>query len=405
MKIKLSFLNFTIIFLLFSQYAYANPLGDLINGLKEIQNNLDNISKNSKNQALSTNISNKVNLSTDLSKTVEVVGVGETLDTSKEDAVRQAVQKTVGSYVSSDLIVKNDIVIKDKVISLSAAFVEKTEVLTQLKREDGLYETKIRATVSSNKLRKALEDNNIATTDLDSESLFGEALSKLDNTNSIIALWAGMMKKFPESAVKTTLVGKPNINPMIDDDVLMSFTAVVSWESNYRDEFIRVMKLTGDIITGKHDTPIDLGYESENTPVSLEVKNKILEHNISQLINKNTKSLSINLNIKNASGEVVGQIKNCLSKNYKYQNDPTNPFISHGSINVFGFPYEQGFLDIYSSKYSENMKIDFESRKFWLEAKNRNEFFLHVNEVVKRDLIKEFKTLDIVIGECSSYSS
>lgn len=413
MKKQLTFLSLLIISLS-ARTVSAGPLENLLNELNSIKKTFESaasgattkqsspsINQNDSSEDLFGNAGKSTSsaVATPSSKIVEATGVGETLDLAKEDAIRQAVQKAVGSYVSSDLITKNDDVIKDKVISLSAGFVEKTEITSQNKREDGLFETKIKATVTSTKLRRALEDQNIATTDLDSESLFGEALTKLDNTNSTLDLWAGMMKKFPQSAVRTVLIGKPKIDSIKDDDVLMTFTTLVGWEPKFRDEFISVMKNTGDIIIGKHDTLLDLGYKSSNRPVSLNVVDKILEKQIYQLIRNNTKSLSINLHIKNSAGEVVRQISNCLSKGFYYKKDPTNPFIGKG-INVYGFPYEDGHLDIYSSRYHIQMKQDYEDRKFWLEAKDSDGFYLHVKEVVKRDMIKEFKAVDIVIGDC-----
>ncbi|MDO9204652.1 hypothetical protein [Methylotenera sp.] len=401
--------------------TYAGGLEGILKGLKELQDSIGSIAPSIKTQTntQSNNASsnstlsdfnldkstNKTSDKAQTNKVIEVSGVGESLETSKEDAIRQAVQKAVGSYVSSDLITKNDDVIKDKVISLSAAFVEKTEVISQNKREDGLFETKIRATVTSTKLRRALEDQNIATTDLDSESLFGEALTKLDNTNSTLDLWAGMMKKFPQSAVRAVLIGKPKIDPIKDDDVRIAFTTLVGWEPKFRDEFISIMKNTGDISNGEHDALLGLGYTSQDRPVSLKVNDKNLLHQIFQLVRENNKSLSINLDIKNSAGQVVHQVSSCLSKDYYYKKEATNPFIINGSVNVYGFPYKDMRLDFYSSKLDIRQKQYYESRKYWLEAKDSDEFFLHINEVVKRDIIKEFKTVDIVIGDCPHYGS
>lgn len=62
-------------------------------------------------------------------KVVEVSGAGADVESAKNDACREAVRQVVGSYVASKTRTENDDLIEDKVISLSAGFVEKVEAL------------------------------------------------------------------------------------------------------------------------------------------------------------------------------------------------------------------------------------------------------------------------------------
>lgn len=177
---------------------------------------------------------------------VEVSGVGDSLVAAKEDAVRQAVESVVSSYVSSDLVQKNDAIITDKVINYSAGFVEKINVLSQGKRPDGLYEVRVKAAVTTEKLRRKLEEQNIETRELEPDSMFGEAASKLNSVNSVYDLWSGLFKKFPAAALAVKVVGKPQLEPSFhgDANVIVKFTVKVGWDEGYVVEFRNLLSKT-----------------------------------------------------------------------------------------------------------------------------------------------------------------
>ena len=409
MNIKTLLLKFTFIFLLTSQAASANPLDNIISTLKELQNNLNNISQNIKNEASDFNISDRKMLSKDSIKLVEVVGVGETLEGSKEDAVRQAVQKTVGSYVTSDLIIKNDSVIKDKVMSLSSAFVEKTEVISQIKRNDGLFETKIRATVSTTSLRRALEEQNIATTDLDSESLFGEALTKLDTTNSTLTLWNELLTKLIISGFNAQLVGKPTIEPISGDDVFLSFTVSMDWNSDFKKEISNLLKTTsqrrysvGDNGGGCKNLWVDTQcVDFSDINITQQIEQIFLEHN---------SPIKLELFIKNKNGEDVGYITKCLGTNIS-GHAIVNPFLAtdrgvqlflnkqfgragtRTQLNRFGLAQfdKQTFLN---SSFKDKV------RRPLIEFTNNASIYVTVSaEISKNDLLK-FDSVEVKTSGC-----
>lgn len=59
-------------------------------------------------------------------KTEKVVatGYGVNADKAKENAVRNAVEQVIGTYVTSDTIVKNSQLVKDEILSFSGGYVK-----------------------------------------------------------------------------------------------------------------------------------------------------------------------------------------------------------------------------------------------------------------------------------------
>lgn len=94
---------------------------------------------------------------------VEASGVGVSVEEARRDACRNAVRQAVGAEVSSKVIIDNDQLIMDKIISRSDAFIEKgdpipgSEVLS-----NGLYCLKIKAHVRLGFLSETLRNDGKA---------------------------------------------------------------------------------------------------------------------------------------------------------------------------------------------------------------------------------------------------
>ena len=87
---------------------------------------------------------------------VVVSGIGIDMDKAKQNAIRNAVEQVIGSYVSSDTIVQNSAILKDEVLSYSGGYVKDMKILSHEKNDDGLYSVKIEANVISTKLKRKL---------------------------------------------------------------------------------------------------------------------------------------------------------------------------------------------------------------------------------------------------------
>jgi len=173
---------------------------------------------------------------------VVVSGIGVDMDKAKQNAIRNAVEQVIGTYVSSDTMVQNSTLLKDEVLSYSGGYVKDTKILSQEKTDDGLFTTKIEALVVSTKLKRKLESLNIATKKVEGESLFGEAVSKIDNQQTGQALLDKVLSKYPQAAY-TFEIGKPQIlatDPRTGR-AKISIPLVVQWDQTFLSELKDVL--------------------------------------------------------------------------------------------------------------------------------------------------------------------
>lgn len=141
---------------------------------------------------------------------VVATGIGINLDKAKQNAIRNAVEQVIGTYVSSDTLVKNNQVIKDQILSYSGGYLKEMKVLSEEKTDDGLFSAKIEALVISTKLKRKIESLNIAVKKLEGESLFSEAFSKIELKKSSGIILAKAFSKYPKAAYELQ-IGKPKI--------------------------------------------------------------------------------------------------------------------------------------------------------------------------------------------------
>lgn len=172
-------------------------------------------------------------------KTEKVVatGYGVNADKAKENAIRNAVEQVIGTYVTSDTIVKNSQLVKDEILSFSGGYVKETRVISQKQDNDGLSVVQIEATVVSTKLKRKLESLNVATKQVDGGSLFGESFSKINAQKSGSEVFAKILSKYPQAAYKID-VGRPEIKSTDQNKntAKVAIPLTVRWDDAFIDE-------------------------------------------------------------------------------------------------------------------------------------------------------------------------
>ena len=137
-------------------------------------------------------------------------GIGLNADGAKTNAIRNAIEQVVGTFVSSETIVKNSELISDRILSYSGGYVKELKVISQGKSPDGLYTVKIETLVVVTKLKMKLKELNIGLRKVEGGSLFGEAISRVNEQKSGSALLQTVLSKYPQSAYSFN-VGKLEI--------------------------------------------------------------------------------------------------------------------------------------------------------------------------------------------------
>lgn len=151
-------------------------------------------------------------------KIVVAEGVGIDVESAKKDAYRQAVRQVVGAFVDSATLVKNDTLLEDRVITLSSAFVEKAEPVSEA-RDGGLVRTRVRAHVRLTKLLDTLNANRIATISVDGASLEAQVVTKVDQQEGAEAILRKQLARFHEECFTVTVAGQPAAGKAAGDSV------------------------------------------------------------------------------------------------------------------------------------------------------------------------------------------
>jgi len=149
---------------------------------------------------------------------VVVEGVGLTAATAEKQALKNAVRQGVGALIDATTLIKNDELIEDRILTYSHGFVASWDELSR-KRIDGLYAIKIKAYIKNRGLSAELVKQKItspvmskSSIKLDSNKLFGAAVTKMDARKSAGLILAEAFKQWP-----LLLGAKIDENPTYDE--------------------------------------------------------------------------------------------------------------------------------------------------------------------------------------------
>ena len=114
--------------------------------------------------------------------TVTVTGLGSTVEGVRKSAIQKAVRKALGEVVDAETIAQNGELIKDEVITYSDGFISKTFDISGPEKDPdlGLFTLTIQAEVIRSKVVKRLKEVNIKVVEIDGNSLYAQALSKME---------------------------------------------------------------------------------------------------------------------------------------------------------------------------------------------------------------------------------
>lgn len=123
----------------------------------------DNKAQSEKIIKPSNNISKETTNSDESGKTVTLteIGQGKTRDDAKYNALRNALEKAFGTFISSNTTIFKDELVKDEIVSLSSGNIQNFEILSEIQMPEGSYTSIVKATVSIGKLTTFCESKGI----------------------------------------------------------------------------------------------------------------------------------------------------------------------------------------------------------------------------------------------------
>lgn len=175
--------------------------------------------------------------------TVIASGTGDTVESAKKDAYRAAVEQVVGTIVDADTLVENDELIKDKVLTYSAAYVEGADVIGQPEQTaDGLVRVKIRARVRKTALEEKVREIKPSTAEVSGEDIYARLVSSSDQHDRGTDMIADLFENVREKLVKVETVAGRNGRDPIDVDPATKELFVNVRVSIDKDAYSRFLK-------------------------------------------------------------------------------------------------------------------------------------------------------------------
>lgn len=150
-------------------------------------------------------------------------GVGKDAKEARGAAFRDAVSRVVGTLVDADTLVKNDRVIRERVLEFSGGFVKTYDTLDTEVLPNGLVRVRIQATVERLRVIERLEDAKVTVTGVRGADLLAERMTKEEARKNATALLAKLYEDLPKLAV-AAVKGQPRLTPdrtglIVDVDV------------------------------------------------------------------------------------------------------------------------------------------------------------------------------------------
>ncbi len=187
------------------------------------------------------------------SKVVTAEGVGVTAKDALKEAFRSAVDRVVGTVVDAETIVKNDELIRDRVLTYSSGFVSTYDVLSE-EQEGGLFRVRIRATVARGKLVARLQDEKIVASDVDGKGLFSEAVTQFEREKDGAKIIRRVFEGFPGNVLTAEPVGKPRIIEKTETEATVGITVRFSVDAKEYSTWLQAFKPTLSKLASKEDS-------------------------------------------------------------------------------------------------------------------------------------------------------
>jgi len=257
--------------------------------------------------------------------TYEVIssGFGKTAKEAEINALRSAVEQTVGMYLESSTKIQNSQLIEDKVLSFSNGFVSSYKVVNTTRENDNVT-IEIRARVAKLRVREILVSSGLNVRPIDGTSLFGEALTKIDRQKSAQSLVSELMDSYPAGAYSIKIyppevIGTSSTNNKAKVKIKFEISSSKDWISKF-ENYLSTISLSQSANTKGTEFSINF------TDKSVEKISKIynLDSEVLRNISKNIvgvgngmpAAMFLKLSMQNYSGDTLFSQKILLSNIY-----------------------------------------------------------------------------------------
>ncbi|MDK9707055.1 MAG: hypothetical protein OEL83_08400 [Desulforhopalus sp.] len=224
---------------------------------------------------------------------IEAEGTGKTEREAVEDALRNAIETTIGVYVDADTQMKNNQIIKDSILTGSKGYIDKYRLLG-VTNTDGLVNVQIKALVKIEDVKSKLTGLNISTHDIsDSANTHARLSTKLKRSQDIGLILKKELNEFTKLSEVLKMLTVKVVNYTIKENQLASDGTVpyhVTFQlemdvQNYNTRAKELMNALRDLGATEDIYPLDLNFEKSR----LSIKNKNFVNYADNLRNSRSK--------------------------------------------------------------------------------------------------------------------
>lgn len=201
-----------------------------------------------------------------IEKKLIVTGYGKTKDMALNNALKSAVEQYIGVVVDAEIIISNDKLIKNEILTATSGYVKTYDEISTRSR-DGLVEVKINATVESQKIFKKIQSLKISTipVNYDTENIYTRVTTKNQSKKESEVLLKKYYNNFCNAqCVQELLTIKPLKISILEEEikndlvpVVVSFRIGVNYDiySNRVKYLENNLKNIGGTLYSRYDLP------------------------------------------------------------------------------------------------------------------------------------------------------
>jgi hypothetical protein len=171
-------------------------------------------------------------------KSVSVTGYGSTVNEAREDAIHQALQQTIIQLIVVDRVIKDDEIVRDKILSTMNGYIEDYKE-TRVSKKDGQVSVSANIVVSPSRIENFLGVSPAAASEgsFNGAGMFAEAARQQAQTAARAEIVQRSFRGFPADVLKIDIL---SIKPNKQDTQF----ADVAFKVAFDPLFVRSMKAT-----------------------------------------------------------------------------------------------------------------------------------------------------------------
>ncbi len=160
---------------------------------------------------------------------IKTVGTGSTIDEARNDAIRQALQETMQQLIVVDRIIKDDQIIRDKIMSTMNGYIEDFKELS-IEKEENNIKMMAEVTVSRSRIENFIAPGNANVGNVSGSGLFAESQREIVQRKVRGEIFDRLFRGFPSEVMEVKIDA---IKPDVHDPSVFNLFVTVSYSKSW----------------------------------------------------------------------------------------------------------------------------------------------------------------------------